>query len=525
MSSTDDELRVLVWTPRGRDSSLAAHLLERNGLAAVACSNACDVAAAVASAGCVVLTEEALLPEPRQTLVEAFAKQPAWSDFPVVMFAPRGSGGVSDAISAARVFGNVTVLERPVQSRTLISAVVAALRGRRRQYEARAAIRRRDEFLAMLGHELRNPLAAMVLAVEALHRDCAGTGVRPREILDRQAHHLARLVDDLLDVTRVTTGKLTLQRRRLDLDAVLARCVQQAELIAQPRGTVLELSTSARHPVVDGDADRLEEIFSNLISNAIKYSPERSRIEITSRIADQRCIVEVADQGIGIAPDMLPRVFDLFAQADASLARSQGGLGIGLTVVKSLVELHGGAVTARSDGVGTGSCFRVDLPLGDGVSVPVAAVAEERAIRPGMRVLIVEDNADLLEMVSELLIDLGCEVITAIDGPSGLEQLLHDGFELALVDLGLPGLDGYEVVRRARAASIHVPRLVALTGYGQAEDRERALAAGFDDHLTKPISLATLQHLVASTRALSSTAGELERVAPGHDAGRRPGGW
>ena len=490
-----DELTVLVWAPRGRDALLAAHLLKRNGLAAIACETAEDVARLAPTAGCAVLTEEALHPATRDVLAEALAQQPAWSDFPIILFAPRGAGTATGAIRVAGVLGNVTVLERPVQSRTLVSAVTAALRGRRRQYEARAAIERRDEFLAMLGHELRNPLAAIVLAVAAIDREVGDLAQRPRAILTRQSHHLTRLVDDLLDVARVTTGKVTLQCSQVDLYALLARCVQGLDGKAHERGTQIVLSEPV-DAIIDGDPVRLEEVFSNLVSNAIKYSPEHSRVDIELRVADRRCTVDVIDRGIGISPEMLPLVFDLFAQAESTLDRSQGGLGIGLTLVKSLVELHHGTVTASSEGKGCGSRFRVELPLHRHVAKPANTEVAAPAGLEGLRVLVVEDNPDLLALTCEALKIAGCKVRSAKDGPTGLDLLCQEDFDVAFVDIGLPGIDGFEIARRARAEG-RQSRMVAMSGYGQSNDRDAALAAGFDLHLTKPVSIGMILQAVS----------------------------
>ena len=486
-----DELTVLVWAPRGRDAELAAQLLVRNGLVAVACQRLDDVGQLVGRAGCAVLTEEALQPAQRSALTTALAQQPPWSDFPVILFAPRGAGGVSGALRVAGVLGNVTVLERPVQSRTLVSAVTSALRGRRRQYEARAAIQRRDEFLAMLGHELRNPLAAIMLAVDALHREIGSLGERPRTILERQSHHLARLVDDLLDVARVTAGKVTLQSAPLDVRALLARTVQSAEGQARARSTQVVLTAAAEQAIVEGDAVRLEEVFSNLLSNAIKYSPPGSRVDVELRTERGRCVVDVIDRGIGIEPDMLSRVFDLFTQAEGSLDRSQGGLGIGLTVVKGLVELHRGRVTAASEGKGHGSRFTVELPLAAAVEAALPTLDAAQQAAPGLRVLVIDDNPDLLELTCEALVLAGCEVKCASDGPSGLDMIGQHEFDVAFVDIGLPGIDGYELVRRVRESG-RGPRMVAMSGYGQERDRERALEAGFDLHLTKPVTVGAI---------------------------------
>jgi signal transduction histidine kinase len=489
-----DELSVLVWAPRGRDAALAAQLLQRGGHTAVAVDDPEQIAELVSRAGCAVITEEALQPEFRALLVEALAAQPAWSDFPMILFAPRGSGSV-EALRAANVFGNVTVLERPVQTRTLLSAVSAALRGRRRQYEARGAIQRRDEFLAMLGHELRNPLAAITLAVEDIARQSGDIAARPREILRRQSHHLSRLVEDLLDVTRVTMGKITLKAMPVDLGKLLGRSVQGAQALARQRGGEIVFDGAIRNAIVDGDPVRLEEVFANLLSNAIKYSPENARIELRLRADDKTCVVDVIDHGVGIAPEMLPRVFDLFAQADATIDRSAGGLGIGLTLVKSLVELHGGSVLATSLGKGCGSTFTVQLPRSSQQAEPTNEI-EIAPATAGLRVVVIDDNADVLELTTIALESEGCQVMTADNGLTGLELLRTQPFDVAFVDIGLPGMDGYEVARQTRAAGVDA-RMIAVSGYGQDRDRKRAIDAGFDLHLTKPV---TVDQMVRATR-------------------------
>jgi CheY-like chemotaxis protein len=290
---------------------------------------------------------------------------------------------------------------------------------------------------------------------------------------------------------------------------LLARCSQSIEAPAHARS--IDIAVDARVPaVVDGDPVRLEEVFCNLMSNAIKYSPERTRIDVVLHADDQHCVVDVIDQGIGIAPEMLPRVFDLFAQDDASLARSQGGLGIGLTVVKALVELHRGTVSAASEGKGKGSRFRVELPI---VATHAVPASDDTAAlsAPGVRVLLVEDNLDVLALTSEALAAAGCEVMTASDGPSGLELLGRHEFDIAFVDIGLPGIDGYEVARRARAQGV-VPRLVAVSGYGQDRDRERALAAGFDSHLTKPVSIRTILNQAVDPRRRPGNPRDSDRL-------------
>lgn len=487
--------RVLIWAPRGRDAELAVRLLERNGFSASACANVDELIDGLGNAGCALLTQEALTPAVREQLANALSVQPPWSDFPFIVFAPRAGETLTGATGAWRALGNVTVLERPTQSRTLLSAISAALRARRRQYEGKDAIQRRDEFLAMLGHELRNPLASITLAIDALNGGRAGDGVKQRGVIERQVRHLSRLVDDLLDVARVTTGKVTLHKHTVDVNEVLQRCIQSVEASARMSSIELLPHLCAEPTLVSGDLVRLEEIFNNLIGNAIRYSPPHSRVDISSWFDGSECVIEVKDTGIGIGPEMLKRMFDLFAQGDVALDRNETGLGIGLTLAKALIELHGGTIVAQSDGPGCGSTFSVRLPLAPEASSrhSVAADAHTACAPLAPQVLLIDDNTDLLEMTKEVLETFGCEVETASDGLTGLARLTSLWPSVAFIDIGLPGLDGYQVATEVRSQDHEQPWLVALTGYGQPEDRQRALAAGFDEHLTKPVTIETLR--------------------------------
>jgi signal transduction histidine kinase len=484
--------RVLVWAPRGRDTELALQVLDKSGHTAVACSGAEELAREIEKgAGCAILTEEALIGGAPARLAEALRGQEPWADFPFVVF-----GEHRRLRLALDALGNVTVLERPVQVGTMLSAVRAALRGRRRQYEAGNAIQLRDQFLAMLGHELRNPLGAIMLAVEMLGHVQGETGGKQRGVIARQARHLARLVDDLLDVSRVTTGKVLLKRAPVDLDELTARCVQSAEPVARARSQDISLSSAGRPLLVEGDAVRLEQVINNLLTNAMKYSPVGSPIEVSCHAEGGCAVVRVQDQGVGIAPEMLPRIFELFAQADASLDRAQGGLGIGLTVARTLVELHGGRIEAQSEGPGRGSAFTVRIPLAQADRHAVPPARAETLPRLGLRIVVVEDNADIRETLKDLLESTGCELYVAGDGVAGLAAILAHKPQLAFVDIGLPGLDGYHLARKVRASVQSSLRLVAMTGYGQPEDRQRAQEAGFDEHVTKPLSLPVLEDVL-----------------------------
>ncbi|MGE0549295.1 MAG: ATP-binding protein [Kofleriaceae bacterium] len=508
-----DDAVIAVWTESERDAEISLQLLQRHGLQASTFGDFDRFVAALPDAGCALITAESLTAQRRTQLGAALAHQPPWSDLPIVLFAPRGADRESDAQHATELLGNVTVLERPVRARTLLSAVVAALRGRRRQFQAREAIRRRDQFLAMLGHELRNPLSAILLALELLNSVSGSVGTKQRTIIDRQVRHLARLVDDLLDVARVTSGKITLQRGTIDINDVLKRCVQGAELIAANHSMVLSADLHDAPLPVCGDLVRLEEVFNNLINNALKYSPPGGRIQIVSRRAGDHVAVDVIDNGIGMEPELLANVFELFAQAERSLDRSQGGLGIGLTLVRSLVELHHGTVEAHSGGLGLGSTFTVQLPL---VSQLPAAVgptrARDAAANVGLRVTVIEDNLDLLEMTKDLLELQGCSVITASDGREGLARLLDEHCDVAFIDIGLPELDGLAVAQQVTRQLSARPYLIAITGYGQDQDRARALAAGFDDHVVKPVSLEVLKRVLEDSRRKRPPARKLRSV-------------
>ena len=359
--------------------------------------------------------------------------------------------------------------------------------------EAEAASRGKDHLLAMLGHELRNPLAAIANAIQVLDaaNAPAESATRAREIIARQNAQLAHLVDDLLDVARVTFGKIALDRRPVELAQAVRHSV--ATLAAGGRTQRHTFGLDLEPVWADVDETRFEQVVTNLVGNALKFTPEGGTIDVTLRAVDGEAVLRVRDSGVGIDPEMLSCVFDLFVQGERAPDRGLGGLGLGLTLVRRLAELHGGRAEATSDGVGRGSEFTVRLPAlpEPPVESPVAApMTTEGHPR---RIVIVEDNADVLVTLRQALELEGHEVHEASDGPLGLAAILNLRPDVALVDIGLPGFDGYELARRVRASptgkSAH---LVALTGYGQPEDRQRAIEAGFDTHVVKPVSLDAL---------------------------------
>jgi signal transduction histidine kinase len=365
----------------------------------------------------------------------------------------------------------------------------------REMEERRAAERKssaKDEFLAMLGHELRNPLSAISSASSLLGMPGAGTESvgRARLIIQRQTQHLSRIVDDLLDLSRAMSGKILLSRKRIDLGPLVSGCLDTFRATGRTVG--YELSSRMNAGWVDGDPTRLEQIATNLIDNALKYTPGGGNIEIAVDTVGEEVVLTVRDSGVGIPPDLLPHVFDVFVQGSISIDRSQGGLGIGLSLVRRLVELHGGSVSATSAGSGGGSTFEIRLPRTEpAVAQEPSGGAVTAAAKP--TVLLIEDNDDGREMMATMLGSYGYPVRQARDGLEGVKLATAELPGVALVDIGLPGIDGYEVARRLRqhpgTANI---RLIALTGYGLAEDQRRVLEAGFDLHLVKPVDLGTL---------------------------------
>ncbi|HYG61140.1 MAG TPA: ATP-binding protein [Thermoanaerobaculia bacterium] len=519
------EERILILAPTGRDAALACQILGQQGLSAHACASEQELFREIdAGAGLVILAEEALLPWTVNGLREALKKQEPWSDLPLVVFSRGG-----DSLNVLETLGplsNATILERPVRVSSLASAVQAALRARRRQYEVRDLLRRladadrrKDEFLAMLGHELRNPLSAIRNALWVL--DEVGSreepAVRQREVIARQATHLTRMVDDLLDVSRVTLGKIILKHQAVDLEEVTVRCLQELGMASLAETQGLEVEVRTEPAVVQGDPVRLEQVVCNLFQNAIKYTPRGGKLEITVGPDGGEATVRVRDTGVGIATEMLPRIFEPFTQVESSRQRSEGGLGLGLGLVRSLVEMHGGRVEAASDGPGRGSEFTVRLPLHQPVRIarpipfPVPAQAPEEAAQAPvfelrndhrahggkLHVLVIEDNPDGRESMRDLLEIWGHRVDLAENGVTGLEKALATQPDVALVDIGLPGMDGNEVARRIRSVyDGNQMALIAMTGYGQPEDRRRALQAGFDSYLVKPVDPAELARLL-----------------------------
>jgi two-component system CheB/CheR fusion protein len=389
---------------------------------------------------------------------------------------------------------------------------------RQRAEELARADRQKNEFLAMLAHELRNPLAPLDSALEVLRQGHSEESQRKAdldwaiEVMSRQVRHMARLVDDLLDVSRITRGKIVLRPELVAPQTIVAHAVESVQPLITARRHELIVSLPPPEPpaLLNADPARLEQVLCNLLNNAAKYTKEGGQIRLSAAVEDEgrSLAFRVSDNGMGIAPDVLPSVFELFHQADRALDRAEGGLGIGLTLVRTLVALHGGTVEAHSAGIGQGSEFVVRLPLAPTLS-PRERVAEGRvrvAAPPGAeapdrrrRVLVVDDSIDSAESLARLLRRWGHEVHVAYDGPSALAAARSTAPEVVLLDIGLPGMDGYEVARQLRQdPDLKDTVLVALTGYGQATDRRQTQDAGFDQHLIKPVDPGLLRTLLAT---------------------------
>jgi len=368
--------------------------------------------------------------------------------------------------------------------------------------ELAQADQRKDEFLAMLGHELRNPLSAVLDAIVTAQLD-QDRRERALSIARRQTDQLAGLVDDLLDVGRITQGKIALKKEPVLVGSIIKQAVEEAHFLVDPGQHRLSVMVSslAEDVQIEADPARLRQVITNLIHNAAKFTPPGGRIDVLAERNDHEVIFRVRDSGIGISPDLLPHIFDLFTQAQRSLDRAHGGLGIGLTLVKRLVEMHGGYVRANSAGLGTGSEFEVHLPIAAMTRPRSSAPQGKRRVAGRLRVLVVEDNHDAAEALTMLLEMFGHDATVASEGSKALEAVRNSAFDIALVDIGLPGIDGYEVARRIRLIpNAKAMLLVALTGYGQDSDKQRALSAGFDEHLTKPVKIERLQALLNRPR-------------------------
>ena len=510
------EERVLILAPTQKDARISQSILAESGVASLACTTLDELCNEIEhGAGAIVLSEEALRRGGLSRLVEVVGQQPAWSDFPFLVLT--GEGADSElALRTLETLGNVTLLERPVRVPALVSAVRAALRARRRQYQIRdhlaearriadtlrEADRRKDEFLAILAHELRNPLAPLRNSLETmrLSGDDPNTTRLARGIMERQVDQMVRLIDDLLDVSRVSRGKITLTRETLELRSIVMDALEVCRPLVAASSHQLSVTLPDQPVRIEGDRTRLVQVMCNLISNAAKYTAPGGQITVDARVEGADVVISVADNGVGIPADMLAKVFDLFTQVEGTLERSQGGLGIGLTLVKRLVELHGGTVQASSDGAWRGSRFVVRLPRVLRVAPIVPALSSPAGLRMrAHRILVADDNRDAADSLAAMLRLGGHEVSVAYDGREALRLAESFKPEVALLDIGMPRMNGYETAQalRQQQQDSTLLTLFALTGWGQPDDKRRSRAAGFDHHFVKPLDPAEFERILA----------------------------
>jgi signal transduction histidine kinase len=418
--------------------------------------------------------------------------------------------------------GAVDFLQKPIETDVLRSKTDVFFELARQRHEVgrlleesrqaaealRESDRRKDEFLATLAHELRNPLAPIRTSLQLLKLSPLGgpDAETAREIMDRQVAHMVRLVDDLLDISRVNSGKIDLKKRRVSVAEVVRSAVEASRPLLDAARHELLVKLPDEELILDADPTRISQVFSNLLNNAAKYTPEGGRVELVVEGRPEEVLVEVRDNGVGIPQEMLPKVFDIFTQVGKTVDRSQGGLGIGLSLVRKLVEMHDGAVSVASGGHGQGSVFSVKLPrCEDGPKQVLQGIpGGGTALTDSLRILIVDDNTDGARSLSRVLAISGNSVRTANDGIEALAIAGEFRPEIVLLDIGMPGMNGYEVAGMLRRMAIQPdPVLVALTGWGSEEDRRKATEAGFDHHLTKPVEMDTLKPILASVKPSS----------------------
>ena len=501
------ERRLLILAPVGKDAALIEGMLQSENVECATCADLTDLLQELERGAAAMLVAEEALADGDARLPSFLARQPAWSDIPILLMTRPGADSAY-VERASNFLGNVTLLERPIRVVALFSAIRSALRARARQYQTRAyllereqADNRKDEFLATLAHELRNPLAPIrnwVNVLRLTRSDERGSHIW--DMMDRQVSHMVRLVDDLMELSRITRGKIDLRIEPMELAPVIAAAVEASRPLIEAARHVLIVQVPDDPIVVNADAVRLAQIVSNLLNNAAKYTDDGGTITLSVKRDGPHAAITVKDTGSGISAEALPRVFDMFVQEDLRDHRPRGGLGIGLTLVRSLVEMHGGRVEAHSDGPGKGSEFIVRLPLS--ASTPVQSdhgILPLRKPRRMTRVLVVDDNEDAAESLGALLRMMGADVQVALDGWTALE--IFDAFQPAAVflDLGMPDMDGFEVAHQIRSRPNRKDTvLIALTGWSQERDKRRTAEAGFDRHLAKPADLETLQSVLTS---------------------------
>jgi two-component system, sensor histidine kinase len=527
MTNDDPAERVLIVAPVGRDAAVISELLKANGSRAHVCNDAAEAGTEVAvGAGALVLTEEALDREHVPDLLQRLHAQPAWSELPVIILTKGGESRSAQLLElTAAAAGSITLLERPLGTATLLRTIEVALRSRRRQYQVRdlletqrareaalkEADRRKDTFLAVLSHELRNPLAPIRNAAELLGSTKL-TALQlhwAQSVIRRQTAHMASLLDDLLDLARITQGKLRLRKQSCSLRSIVDAAVETVRPMLDTKGHRLSVHLPEDAPPLYLDPVRLAQAIANLLMNAAKYTDSGGTIELRACVG-KALVISVADNGIGIPEEQLGRLFSMFSQVSTE-GRSDGGLGIGLALVKGVVELHGGTVDAHSAGAGEGSEFIIRLPLAPPAAGDIeASEVESPATAVGkLRVLIADDNKDAADTLALLLSVDGYELKTAYSGHDAVSVSETFRPDVVLLDIGMPDLDGFSAARciKQQPGGMKIS-VIAVTGWGQDHDKRRSREAGFATHLTKPVDpdqLRTLLVRVQTGSVIGST--------------------
>ncbi|MGI4848402.1 MAG: hybrid sensor histidine kinase/response regulator [Janthinobacterium lividum] len=488
---------MLIFAPIGKDGNLVASTFRGAGIDCLICSSLAEINEEIRKdVGALFIVDDVLTPDFLAMISRFLSIQPTWSDLPILVLSKNDLDSFN-LKGVSHQLGNLTLLERPVRRAILVSAARSALRARKRQYEMRDVDRRKDEFLAMLAHELRNPLAPISAAADLL-QVMAPEENRVRttsKIIARHVRHMSELIDDLMDASRVTQGLVTLEKDVLDVKKIFADAVEQSRPLIEKRRHRFGVEISPDAAYILGDQKRLIQVLTNLLNNAAKYTPEGGVIDLRLEVDDAFVTFIVADNGIGMAPELLPLAFQLFVQAERTPDRSQGGLGIGLALVKSLVELHRGTVSVKSAGIDQGSEFTVRLPRLAEADLPMMESTDTVAanVRKHLRIMVVDDNVDAAVLLSMYLEAAGHVVMVEHTSANALRRGLEERPDVFLLDIGLPDMNGNELARLLKAQpETSKALLIAITGYGQAQDRNSTAQAGFAHHFVKPVDTARL---------------------------------
>jgi signal transduction histidine kinase/ActR/RegA family two-component response regulator len=532
MLRSEPDERVIIVAPVGQDAGAMAALLAGEGFQTEVCSGLMECCEKLSNAGALLLTEEALELPQVSVLLEALKEQPTWSELPLIILTSGGESRLAkllDLVAAAA--GNVTLLERPMSKATLLRSIHVAVSSRRRQYqvrdllmqeqvlrrEAETANQSKDEFLATVSHELRTPLNAILGWATLLTRGGLDDAMVARAIgaIQHNAKVQAQLIEDLLDVSRIISGKLRLNVKAIQLISVIQAAVDSVHPAFEAKGVQLEMVWDAASVRIVGDENRLQQVFWNLLSNAMKFTPKGGRVQITVKRIESQARIIVSDTGEGITPEFLPQVFEPFRQADGSITKGHGGLGLGLAIVRRLVEMHGGAISVMSGGRGQGATFTVSIPivplrqtaLATPIDSTTIATLEKTAINTelpnltGIRVLAVDDEGDTRAMIRGVLEQFGANVLTAGSAEEALEVFPGWKPDVLLFDIGMPQEDGNMLIQKVRQLEAKEGRntpAIALTAYARVEDRMRALAAGYQMFIPKPVEAGELVVTIAS---------------------------